>query len=64
MPDWKPIAEPPPDGEIVLGFWINGEMHTGSVWEGEWVPAWEHQSKNWAMPTYWMWLPPEPDLKD
>jgi hypothetical protein len=60
MADWKPITTPPPDGDTVLGFWINGERHTGSVWEGGWVPAWENQNNNWSLPSHWMVLPDEP----
>jgi hypothetical protein len=72
--EWQAIAKPPVEGEIVLGFWSNGEMHTGSVWEGGWVPAWERalvlnsydfavqEHKNWSMPTHWMPLPAEPTI--
>lgn len=53
MSEWRLINSPPEDGETVLGYWRNGEQHTGSVWEGKWVPAWEHQNDNWDMPTHW-----------
>lgn len=52
-PGWRPIENPPDDGDTVLGYWRNGEQHTGSVCEGEWVPAWEHQNDNWDLPTHW-----------
>lgn len=56
---WRSIAKPPKDDEIVLGFWLNGEMHTGCVWKKKWVPAWQEKS-DWDMPQFWMPLPAAP----
>jgi hypothetical protein len=58
---WQPIETAPKDGTTILGFWCNGEMHTGSICNGEWIPAWEHQNNNWDIPTHWMPLPPPPN---
>lgn len=60
MSEWQPIETAPKDGEIVLGYWHNGEMHTGQMRKGEWLPAWDNQDHDWNIPAYWMPLPEPP----
>ncbi len=57
---WLPIETAPRDGTIILGWWVNGEAHTGSIENDAWVPAWEHQDENWMMPSFWMAIPDDP----
>jgi hypothetical protein len=60
---WQPIETAPKDGSTILGYWVNGEMHTGSVFHGrrhnEWTPEFDTE-KEWDMPTHWQPLPSPP----
>ena len=64
---WQPIETAPKDGTSILGFWANGEMHTGSVWRSharglvEWCPEFDTE-KEWDLPSHWQQLP-NPPLK-
>jgi len=49
---WRPIATAP-KYETILGWWRNGEQHTGSTDGARWFPAWDNQDRNWSMPTLW-----------
>jgi len=60
--NWRPFSDIP-EGEMVLGYWDNGEMHVGMSCEDTWCPAWSADTGNWSMPSRWMSLPDEPSPK-
>ena len=63
MRGWRRI-DSAPKGTRILGAWLNGEVHTGSICDGQWLPAWEHQNENWMMPTHWMSIEDLPPLEE
>ena len=56
---WHPISIPPPPDTVVLAYWPNGEMHTGSTDGTTWHPLFD-TDRPWSMPTHWTHLPENP----
>jgi hypothetical protein len=60
---WQPI-DSAPAGIDIIGYWQNGEMHTGSTNGDEWFPMFGSDDASWSMPTHWQPLPPPPTASD
>ena len=60
---WQPI-ESAPAGIDIIGYWQNGEMHTGSTNGDEWFPMFGSDDASWSMPTHWQPLPQPPAASD